>query len=90
MQKHHKPATAKVFRNGRSQAVRLPLEYRVQGSVVSIRRDEETGDIILSPQQKRSWAQFFKRLKQFHASGEVPADFLTDHDKAPAGERNLF
>lgn len=90
MQKSRKSATAKVFRNGRSQAVRLPLEYRVQGSVVSIRRDEETGDIILSPQQKRSWADFFKRLKQFHASGEIPTDFLADRDKVPAAERNLF
>ncbi len=90
MQKSRKSSTAKVFRNGRSQAVRLPLEYRVQGSVVSIRRDEETGDIILSPQQRRSWADFFKRLKQFHASGEIPADFLADRHKVPAAERNLF
>jgi len=90
MHKHRKSATARVFRNGRSQAVRLPLEYRVQGTVVSIRRDEETGDIILSPQQKRSWAQFLKRLKQFHASGEIPADFLSERDKAPAAERNSF
>lgn len=90
MQKHRKSATAKVFRNGRSQAVRLPLEYRVQGPVVSIRRDKETGDIILSSQPKRSWAQFFKRLKQFHASGEIPADFLADREQTSAAERNLF
>jgi antitoxin VapB len=29
---------AKLFRNGRSQAVRLPMEYRFEGEVVKIRR----------------------------------------------------
>ena len=42
------PHTAKLFRNGRSQAVRLPAEYRFQGSEVYVRRDPATGDVILS------------------------------------------
>ncbi|HWF58939.1 MAG TPA: hypothetical protein VN666_01295 [Nitrospira sp.] len=63
MQKYPKPTTA----------------VGAQGSIESIRRDEETGDIILSPQRKRSWHGFFKRLKQFRdASGEIPADFMAD------------
>jgi antitoxin VapB len=40
--------TAKLFRNGRSQAVRLPSEYRFEGSEVYVRRDSATGDVILS------------------------------------------
>jgi virulence-associated protein VagC len=32
-------ATAKLFRNGRSQAVRLPKEFRFEGEEVSIRRE---------------------------------------------------
>jgi antitoxin VapB len=32
-------ATAKLFRNGRSQAVRLPKEFRFEGGEVSIRRE---------------------------------------------------
>jgi len=40
--------TAKVFVNGRSQAVRLPLEYRFEVPEVFIRRDAVTGDVILS------------------------------------------
>jgi antitoxin VapB len=40
--------TAKVFTNGRSQAVRLPLEYRFQASEVFIRRNPVSGDVILS------------------------------------------
>ena len=39
---------AKLFRNGRSQAVRLPAEYRFDSTEVYIRRDPETGDVILS------------------------------------------
>jgi virulence-associated protein VagC len=41
--------TAKLFKNGRSQAVRLPKEFRFEGIEVAIRRDEASGDITLSP-----------------------------------------
>lgn len=40
-------ATAKLFMNGRSQAVRLPKEFRFEGSQVSIRRDGNK--IVLEP-----------------------------------------
>ncbi len=40
--------TAKIFTNGRSQAVRLPLEYRFSTSEVFIRRNPVSGDVILS------------------------------------------
>ena len=52
------PHTAKLFRNGRSQAVRLPAEYRFEGSAVYILRDPATGDVILS-RRPESWPQFF-------------------------------
>jgi len=42
------PRTAKLFANGRSQAVRLPAEFRFEGREVFIRRDAATGDVILS------------------------------------------
>ncbi|MGD0293930.1 MAG: AbrB/MazE/SpoVT family DNA-binding domain-containing protein [Terracidiphilus sp.] len=40
--------TAKLFKNGRSQAVRLPKEFRFEGDEVAIRRDPATGEIILA------------------------------------------
>ena len=40
--------TAKVFATGRSQAVRLPLEFRFDVAEVFIRRDAGTGDVVLS------------------------------------------
>ena len=39
--------TAKIFTTGRSQAVRLPKEFRFSGTEVEISRDAVTGGIIL-------------------------------------------
>jgi antitoxin VapB len=40
--------TAKIFTIGRSQAVRLPLEFRFDVAEVFIRQDPLTGDVVLS------------------------------------------
>jgi enoyl-CoA hydratase/carnithine racemase len=40
--------TAKLFTNGRSQAVRLPAAFRFDTKEVFIRQDPKTGDVILS------------------------------------------
>lgn len=77
--------TAKLFRNGRSQAVRLPAEYRFEGSEVYIRRDPQTGDIVLS-RRPDSWQEFFDLLKTL----EVPENFLSDRDDQPPQKRKLF
>jgi len=53
------PRTAKLFLNGRSQAVRLPSEFRFEGSEVFIRRDLTTGDVILS-RRPETWGTFFE------------------------------
>jgi antitoxin VapB len=76
--------TAKLFRNGRSQAVRLPSEYRSDGSEVYVRRDPATGDVIRS-RRPESWEDFFEMMKDI----DVPSDFLADRDGAPQ-KRKLF
>ena len=43
------PKTAKLFKNGRSQAVRLPKEFRFEGTEVAIRRDPATGEVVIAP-----------------------------------------
>jgi antitoxin VapB len=43
------PKTAKLFKNGRSQAVRLPKEFRFEGKEVAIRRNEATGEVVMAP-----------------------------------------
>jgi antitoxin VapB len=40
---------AKLFRNGRSQAVRLPAAFRFEGTEVEIHRDPESGAVVLTP-----------------------------------------
>ncbi|MFZ0284233.1 MAG: type II toxin-antitoxin system VapB family antitoxin [Terriglobales bacterium] len=77
--------TAKLFRNGRSQAVRLPSEYRFEGSEVYVRRDPESGDVILS-RRPESWTDFFRLVKTL----DLPKDFLADRNDVPPQKRDLF
>jgi antitoxin VapB len=77
--------TAKLFITGRSQAVRLPREFRFQGAEVFIRRDPRTGDVVLSP-KPASWQEFFELADRI----KMPADFMANRDDLPAGERDLF
>jgi antitoxin VapB len=77
--------TAKLFRNGRSQAVRLPAEYRFEGSEVYVRRDPETGDVILS-RRPESWNGFFELMSGI----DIPEDFLSDRKDSPPQKRELF
>jgi len=66
---------AKLFKNGASQAVRLPVEFRFEGDVVYITRDDATGDVVLSNRPgAKAWSEFFDLL---HAI-EVPADFMVE------------
>jgi antitoxin VapB len=67
--------TAKLFKTGRSQAVRLPMEYRFEGSEVYIRRDPITGDVILS-KKPESWEGFFDVL----ANTTIPDHFMEDRN----------
>jgi antitoxin VapB len=53
--KSKKEATAKLFWNGRSQAVRLPKEFRFEGDSVSIRR--VNGGVLLEPKPKTRWTK---------------------------------
>ncbi|HEY0794769.1 MAG TPA: AbrB family transcriptional regulator [Acidisarcina sp.] len=67
--------TAKLFKNGASQAVRLPAEFRFAGSEVYVSRNDFTGDVVLSTRPGAGgWDTFFELL---HSAG-VPADFMAD------------
>lgn len=63
--------TAKLFTNGGSQAVRLPAEFRLTGSEVFIRRDAETGEVILT-EKPQTWDGFLAALDAI----DVPEDIL--------------
>lgn len=75
---------AKLFMNGRSQAVRLPAAFRFDCEQVYIRKDPATGDVILS-RKPGSWKDFFELMESI----KVPADFMSDRQNAPAQKREL-
>jgi virulence-associated protein VagC len=51
--------TAKLFANGRSQAVRLPKSFRFSGKEVSVRRDGDA--VVLEPIKGAKWPRDFWR-----------------------------
>jgi antitoxin VapB len=68
-------ARAKLFANGRSQAVRLPREFRFEGQEVTIRREGEA--VILEPVAKRKWPTGYwqrieRRVKDLDVGRVVP------------------
>lgn len=66
---------AKLFKNGASQAVRLPVEFRFEGSEVYVTRDDATGDMVLSNRPgAKTWNEFIELLRAI----DVPADFMAD------------
>jgi len=75
------PSTAKIFMTGRSQAVRLPKEFRFEGEQVRIRR--EGNAVVLEPLSSNwAWLDAIER--------PVDADFLegvsdrpTEHQDRP-------
>lgn len=54
--------TAKVFENGRSQAVRLPKEYRFDTDEVAINK---IGDIVLIIPKENKWESFLQSVDMF-------------------------
>ena len=76
------PQTAKIFMNGRSQAVRLPKQFRFKTDEVFIKKIGS--EIILSP-RPRSWDDFFTKT-------DIPSDDFMSHPRElPAQMReNIF
>jgi len=76
--------TAKLFRNGNSQAVRLPQEFRFQGDEVRIRK--EGNAVILEPvvSNVKAWLDDILRHP-------MSKDFMAeDREQPPAPERDSF
>jgi antitoxin VapB len=69
--------TAKLFKNGDSQAVRLPKEFRFSGEEVLIKRVGEA--VVLLP-KARSWETLIGSLAKF------PADFMGEREQPSAAE----
>lgn len=69
--------TAKLFENGRSQAVRLPRECRFAGDEVAINK---VGDIVLLIPKENKWSGFVNSLDLFSS------DFMAEGREAPENQ----
>jgi len=69
--------TAKLFKNGDSQAVRLPKEFRFEGTEVLIKR---VGSAVVLLPRARSWNTLVDSLAKF------PSDFLESRGQPEAAE----
>lgn len=67
---------AKIFRNGRNQAVRIPVELSLDSDTVTIERQGDA--LILRPLPAGGWDRFFE-----DASLVLPAEFETGDDPPP-------
>ena len=73
--------TAKLFKNGQSQAVRLPKEYRFEGEEVYLKKVVNT--VILIP-VKNSWDTLINSLEEFSN------DFMDDRKQPESQKREEF
>jgi antitoxin VapB len=64
---------AKVFKNGRSQAIRLPKEFRVEGAEVYLKKVPE-GFLVIS---RDPWEVFLEGVR------ELPDDFMAEERQQP-------
>ncbi len=69
---------AKLFKNGQSQAVRLPKEFRFEGDWVFIKK---TGVVITLIPAKNAWEPLINSLQKFSD------DFMSDRDQPQQQER---
>jgi antitoxin VapB len=79
---------AKLFKNGASQAVRLPAEFRFEGDQVYATRDDVTGEVVLSNRPgAKLWRDFFAMMDSI----DIPPEFMADRplNRVPE-ERDLF
>ena len=73
--------TAKLFKNGRSQAVRLPKEYRFDGDRVFIKR---AGNAVVLIPYHEPWQSLFDSLKMFSD------DFMEDREQPLQQDREVL
>lgn len=74
------PQKAKIFMNGRSQAVRLPKEYRFESDEVYITK---LGSSVIITEKKPTWDEFFDSETVFSD------DYLENRLDTPPQERDF-
>lgn len=75
--------TAKLFKNGRSQAVRLPREFRFEGDTVRVRR---AGRGVLVEPMYTDVSTWFAELDRLAAEQFMPEG----RQQPPSPQRHVF
>ncbi len=73
--------TAKLFKNGQSQAVRLPKEFRFKGDSVFV---QHMGNCVVLVPRDNPWSSMFAATKLF------TEDFMSQRDQGEQSERESF
>lgn len=73
--------TAKLFRNGQSQAVRLPKEFRFEGDFVYVKK---SGNAVVLLPAKGSWDSLVESLDKFSD------EFMSERGQPVSQEREAF
>jgi antitoxin VapB len=71
----------RLFRNGRNQAVRIPVEFELPGDEAVMRRDGDR--LVIEPVRKRGLIALLKMMKP------LDEEFPRIDDPVPAPERVL-
>jgi antitoxin VapB len=72
---------AKLFQNGKSQAVRLPKEYRFQGTKVYIKK---VGNVVMLIPEHNSWQSLMESLDLFSD------DYMMGRDQPETQDRGVM
>ncbi len=76
------PPKAKLFSHGRSQAVRLPKEFRFEGTEVYVRR--VAGEVVLSSRPKASMQSLIEALDEFEPGLRLERSQPAQAEQRPA------
>ena len=77
-------AVAKLFKNGQSQAVRLPKEYRFENQEEIFIKKVADGILLMSKNDKTIWNHMFDRLDEFSL------DFMSSRTQPVQTREDLF
>jgi antitoxin VapB len=84
-----KEQRARVFKNGRSRAVRIPKEFEFEGDEVTIRREADGSLTLVPARRERSPQEILAWLRKQPKLEEADFPQLDDSDMGPLDEVEL-
>ncbi len=79
--------TVSLFRNGRNQAIRIPVEFELPGDTATIRKDGDR--LIIEADEGEKKKTFLDVLAEFGPVTEAEWPDITDDDLLPLDDVKL-